>query len=164
MLRCFVGLAGGDRGLRLFETALTIECPGCVRGDSGCGAPIRCLRLLVPRGPRVSGGRISRKPEAKADADDPSRCLRLLVPRGPQPPGAEARNSLSLRAPSAGLRPDISEAPVPQPPSARRPGEHVPQAAPRRPDTEIPAAAQCTSFRAAGTDFPRKLSYLCRYL
>ena len=165
-------------------------------GDSGCGAPIRCLRLLVPRGPRVSGGRISRKPEEKADADDPSRCLRLLVPRGPrvsggrisrkpeakadaddpirclrlleprgpQPPGAEARNSLSLRAPSAGLRSDISEAPVPQPPSAPRPGEHVPQTAPRRPDTEIPAAAQCTSFRAAGTDFPRKLSYLCRYL
>ncbi len=102
MLRCFVGLAGGDRGLRLFETALTIGCPGCVRGIPGADDPNRCGGYFKPRGPRVSGGRISRKPEEKADAADPIRCLRLLVPRGPQPPGAEARNSLSLRAPSAG--------------------------------------------------------------
>ncbi len=163
MLRCFVGLAGGDRGLRLFETALTIGCPGCVRGIPGADDPNRCGGYFKPRGPRVSGGRISRKPEEKADAADPIRCLRLLVPRGPQPPGAEARNSLSLRAPSAGcgrhLRSPCAAAAVRSPAE-----EHVPQAAPRRPDTEIPAAAQCTSFRAAGTDFPRKLSYLCRYL
>ncbi len=118
-----------------------------------------------PRGPRVSGGRISRKPEEKADAADPGSgaCGSRCAARAAAPPGAEARNSLSLRAPSAGCGP-TSPKPLcrSRRPLAGRGARSAGCAA--APDTEIPAAAQCTSFRAAGTDFPRKLSYLCRYL
>ncbi len=133
-------------------------------GDSGCGRSEPVRRLF--QAARAVGFGRQNFPEAGGE----SGCGRpepVSAALGAARAAASRRGGPQLAVASCALRrlrPDISEAPVPQPPAACRPGEHVPQAAPRRPDTEIPAAAQCTSFRAAGTDFPRKLSYLCRYL
>ena len=120
MLRCFVGLAGGDRGLRLFETALTIGCPGCVRGIPGADDPEPLRRLFQTA--RAAGFGRQNFPEAGGESGcgrpDPvpaARCARAAAPGAGGPQLAVA--SCALRR----LRPDISEAPVPQPPSARRP-------------------------------------------
>ncbi len=133
-------------------------------GDSGCGRSEPLRRLF--QAARAAGFGRQNFPEAGGE----SGCGRpepvpaaLRVARA----AASRRGGPQLAVASCALR-RLAARHLRSPCAAaagRSPAEeHVPQAAPRRPDTEIPAAAQCTSFRAAGTDFPRKLSYLCRYL